>query len=470
MAENYWNVPKNPYQSYPGTEYTKLPEYDAKKYNKREHLSYIIRELESGKKKQKKMDFPLEGPYGKRRKYETGWDLIGDDWKMQDDILQNYNRALEAQDLFTESGARWVGNEVDEMMVNTDEKTDMLDRSMAIFENLAAIQGGIPFKKARREGDVVDPEHWLPKGIETLRGWEDKATDWLRYQTKYNIPSMWKDADMSGILSEIPKLIPNAITGTPEWMLDWASLPLRWGKEGWDYATGGDEADFAGELFQGFDTSNIIPYDEEQVNKHVMEGIEFIPESLLAGKGFKELYNRSPEGVRTFLRHFYPSARNLTTSFGSDLQNYIRKHGIKMDAMKDWMKPEGSTYRGKIKSIKPKLSWGTKAANLAKAPWKYWRGPAQLALGTGTAAGLAGLGTLFYSGKTGAAEDYEGVYAPESTYADRIGDMNFSGQLPDRISDTFDRDPVIFDDYVSERLREPRDERRGPGPWNEFRG
>ena len=41
-----------------------------------------------------------------------------------------------------------------------------------------------------------------------------------------------------------------------------------------------------------------------------------------------------------------------------------------------------------------------------------------------------------------------------------------------------DRDPVIFDDYVSERIqdiREPRvirsqDERRGPGPWNEFKG
>ena len=36
-----------------------------------------------------------------------------------------------------------------------------------------------------------------------------------------------------------------------------------------------------------------------------------------------------------------------------------------------------------------------------------------------------------------------------------------------------DRDPVIFDDYVSERMqniREPRDEQRGPGPWNEFEG
>jgi len=36
-----------------------------------------------------------------------------------------------------------------------------------------------------------------------------------------------------------------------------------------------------------------------------------------------------------------------------------------------------------------------------------------------------------------------------------------------------DRDPVTFDPYIQERMeriREPQDEQRGPGPWNEFRG
>jgi hypothetical protein len=136
-----------------------------------------------------------------------------------------------------------------------------------------------------------------------------------------------------------------------------------------------------------------------------------------------------------------------------------------MDAMKDWMKPEGSTYRGKIKSIKPKLSWGTKAANLAKAPWKYWRGPAQLALGTGTAAGL---GTLLHSGPAYGALDDEAGMNYRGSYADQIRDnIDFPAPSPSLIQDS---DPVIFDDYVSERLREPRDERRGPGPWNEFEG
>ena len=42
--------------------------------------------------------------------------------------------------------------------------------------------------------------------------------------------------------------------------------------------------------------------------------------------------------------------------------------------------------------------------------------------------------------------------------------------MASEIPDSWDSDPVIFDEYVSERIREPRDERRGPGPWNEFEG
>jgi len=45
--------------------------------------------------------------------------------------------------------------------------------------------------------------------------------------------------------------------------------------------------------------------------------------------------------------------------------------------------------------------------------------------------------------------------------------------MASEIFDSWDSDPVVFDDYVSERMqniREPRDEQRGPGPWNEFRG
>jgi len=45
--------------------------------------------------------------------------------------------------------------------------------------------------------------------------------------------------------------------------------------------------------------------------------------------------------------------------------------------------------------------------------------------------------------------------------------------MASEIPDSWDRDPVTFDPYIQERMNRmeaPRDDRRGPGPWNEFRG
>ena len=57
--------------------------------------------------------------------------------------------------------------------------------------------------------------------------------------------------------------------------------------------------------------------------------------------------------------------------------------------------------------------------------------------------------------------------------------MNFSAEAaePSNISDSWDSDPVVFDDVMTEKIQnfEPRvirsqDKQRGPGPWNEFEG
>jgi hypothetical protein len=45
--------------------------------------------------------------------------------------------------------------------------------------------------------------------------------------------------------------------------------------------------------------------------------------------------------------------------------------------------------------------------------------------------------------------------------------------MASEIPDSWDRDPVTFDPYIQERMNRmeaPQDERRGPGPWNEFKG
>jgi len=53
------------------------------------------------------------------------------------------------------------------------------------------------------------------------------------------------------------------------------------------------------------------------------------------------------------------------------------------------------------------------------------------------------------------------------------GEHEDKGLQAAEIPDSWDRDPVTFDPYIQERMNRmeaPRDERRGPGPWNEFRG
>ena len=134
-----------------------------------------------------------------------------------------------------------------------------------------------------------------------------------------------------------------------------------------------------------------------------------------------------------------------------------------MDAMKDWMKPEGSTYKGKIKSIKPKTSWLQKAGNLAKAPFKYWRGPAQLALGTGAATLAGGLATLLYSGPAGTAEEFEDrEWEPWMEHST----SRFDRYNPNEMRNVGPNDWEARNRRVEPRKREPS----GPGPWNEFEG
>tara|TARA_R110002020_G_scaffold1540_1_gene6933 strand:- start:293 stop:1213 length:921 start_codon:yes stop_codon:yes gene_type:complete len=50
--------------------------------------------------------------------------------------------------------------------------------------------------------------------------------------------------------------------------------------------------------------------------------------------------------------------------------------------------------------------------------------------------------------------------------------MNFSAEAaePSNISDSWDRDPVVFDDVMTEKIQNFKPTPRGPGPWNEFKG
>ena len=57
--------------------------------------------------------------------------------------------------------------------------------------------------------------------------------------------------------------------------------------------------------------------------------------------------------------------------------------------------------------------------------------------------------------------------------ADKVGEFMQNPADAATISDYWNADPVTFDPYIQERMNrmeEPQDDRRGPGPWNEFKG
>jgi len=244
---------------------------------------------------------------------------------------------------------------------------------------------------------------------------------------------------------EWDKIIANSVLNSPEMLKDLAWFWPQMGMEGIDVLRGG-------EFDWPLKNKPWIPY--EKSNKY-KEGEGMLAEEIAmeVGSGlgafqlYKLLYDRAPEMARTIARKWMPWTHGISTSFGSDLKNYYRK-------MKEPIKLTKSVPAKFLSQIKNALwSPGTGGA--------LWRAPL-------TAAGGAGIGTLLYSGPLGAKEEYEGVYAQPPNYADQIRDhIDFSTRSPSLIPDS---DPVIYDDFMQEKIQNFKPTPRGPGPWNEFEG
>ena len=54
--------------------------------------------------------------------------------------------------------------------------------------------------------------------------------------------------------------------------------------------------------------------------------------------------------------------------------------------------------------------------------------------------------------------------------ADKVGEFMQNPANAAITSDSWDRDPVVFDDVMTEKIQNFRPTPRGPGPWNEFEG
>ena len=259
-----------------------------------------------------------------------------------------------------------------------------------------------------------------------------KKYDWLPGVWDYFTDDFLEDVGGVGdVLGDMEwgKIGINSLLNAPEQLLDLATFWPQMGYQGGKWFSGGD---FDWPLYN----KPWLPYEES--NKYKIgkgmtaeEGSQEALETLAAFPLYRWLYNKAPKAAQSFASKWMPWVHGVSTQAAS--------------------KPGA----GLMKNLVRNMVW---------SPGTGW----SLAKGLPLGAATAGLTSLLYSPPLGAKENYEGVYAQTPNYADQIRDnIDFPAPSPSLIQDS---DPVIFDDYVSERLREPRDEQRGPGPWNEFRG
>ena len=353
----------------------------------------------------------------------------GFDWTQQDAILRNERQRWEGLSLFKASGAFIdENNQLNLSKVNTKEKKKMYERAGSILDNLAAKYGGrgteyenLPWSDLEKE----DPS-WSNLGEALVGTGKDVGSDlynltrYLATYPLYGIPGI--NADVEGFLD---KYMP------------WIEGPekSRYIGSGFRYNEPSVDEDswlnFLNQEGGGFLGKSSVPEVNPWkgfANRFRGAGDALALGTMLyltRGKGIAPLVNKLPNAMKSKIGQvlpflsgqgsFWPKYGGPATKFAGNKLKYIGQH-LKNRKWNPFT-TQPSTYRN--------VAFGLPTLGAATA--------AQDVLGQGVS-----------------------------------------------ISDDWgrDSDPVVFDDYVSERMerrREPRvirsqDEQRGPGPWNEFEG
>ena len=391
MADRYRKIPKDPYESYPGSIYTEFSPKDKKR-----HIRAIEKDL-----------------------MESGFD-----WTQQDAILRNERQRLESLSLFRASGAFFEGDKLNLSKVNTKEKKKMYERSSSMFDNLAAKYGGrgteyenLPWSDLEKE----DPS-WSNLGEALVGTGKDiggdlyNLTRYLGSYPLYGIPGI--NADVEGFLD---KYMP------------WIEGPEKSRYQG-----------------SGFRYNEPSVDEDSWLNFLNVDGGGFLGKSSVPEvnpwKGFANRARVVGDAVPAGLASYF-LGRSGIAPLVNKLPNVMQKT---IGQVLPFISRQGTffpKYTGK-----PTKFWSDKLGHLKNRKWNPFT--TQPSTYRNVAFGLPTLGAAT------AAQDVLGQGVS--------------------ISDDWgrDSDPVVFDDYVSERMerrREPRvirsqDEQRGPGPWNEFRG
>jgi hypothetical protein len=352
----------------------------------------------------------------------------GYDWREVDAIVRNEARTREAIKLLQDSGARLVGDQWNLVGVNTPEKEEMFNRAMMITDNLDAIEGRTQFPEKGWD------DHWLKRTGRWIDETAGDFGDWItdEYGARHDIPAAF---DTIGDM-EWDKIAANAVINTPEMLKD---LSFFGPQLGWNVGRM-----LSGE--EGVDPMEFLyndPFFEYEEPSVAERGVEEVASAMGAIPLYRWLYNRAPEMAKKVSRNWMPFMHGVATDFGSDLKNYYRKAGTPIKLTKNRMAKAGNMLKNAL------WSPGTGRA----------LGQTALTGGLGTF-----LSTLFYSPPLGAKEEYEGVYAQKPKF-----DFTYNPNA-NIITGIQDSNPVVFDNYMQNKLANFEPRTKDLGPRNNYQG
>tara|TARA_R100001082_G_scaffold2234_1_gene1997 strand:+ start:105 stop:1349 length:1245 start_codon:yes stop_codon:yes gene_type:complete len=403
----------NPYRPYsiPGMDdsYTSLPPIgDDKNWGKKDWLEYVV-------KKQ------LEGEYYPFQK--------GYDFRFEDAITRDYMRYMDYADAL-EAGDMETANAIASMFEARQFDGELQEPNFTYERNKDGKLEAIPIPGANEDKPLFqDIWDWTTDSI-------GDAGNWIFDEQGARVDVPWAASRVGDYITdtEWDKVIPNAIAGSPEMLVD---LLTTWPQIGYQATKDilGDELSFDDyNIFHN--KPKVAFYDEENQGPDSAEALtEELGSGALATYGlYRYLHNKLPTKWASRLANWAPAVHSMS--------------GL------------GNTTKGKnflTTFLKNQVGgWG---GSLKRAPF------------TGALLGspAAFLSTLFYSPPLGAEEEYEGVYATKPKIADTF-DFTYNPNANINTALIQDSDPVIFDSYMQEKLDNFEPRTTAPGPRNNYQG
>ena len=269
------------------------------------------------------------------------------------------------------------------------------------------------------EGPTTENKDWRKKLDKGIR--EDLSEGMI--ESPIANPD-WLDLDewIPDDYADITRLIANSVGGG---LAELAMYPLYTGKAAWDF--GSTEGNLLDRLSAAGNTFMSVP-EFEQIFKNKIGA--YTPDNL-------ERYENAEYWGR--LGSMFVPGVGILNAAGKipKIGNFLRQAA-------------------------PMTMMGTKGISKILDPSK-WAPFREIAKD----AGKAGWNTIQNLVGIGGAGYLENKY----DVMNKVGEFMQNPADAATISDDWgrDSDPVTFDPYIQERIQAPRDDRRGPGPWNEFR-